>query len=94
MLKNVYLLAKIGADTAEIELHFAEMLPIGHRSRRSAAQGAFPRGGAVPRREPRGHLRSVFFAETGADFDFVAGEAPEVNPLTGSARLANFCNCK
>ena len=31
MLQNAYFLAKIGADTAEIELHFAEMLPIGHR---------------------------------------------------------------
>ena len=29
MLKNAYLLAKIGADTAENEQHFAEILPIG-----------------------------------------------------------------
>ena len=31
MLRNAYfnLLAKIGADTAENELHFAEILPIG-----------------------------------------------------------------
>ena len=28
MLKNAYLLAKIGADTAENELIFAEILPI------------------------------------------------------------------
>ena len=27
MLKNAYLLAKIGADTAENEQHFAEILP-------------------------------------------------------------------
>ena len=27
MLKNAYLLAKIGADTAENEQHFDEMLP-------------------------------------------------------------------
>ena len=27
MLKNAYLLAKIGADTAENEQHFAEFLP-------------------------------------------------------------------
>ena len=27
MLKNAYLLAKIGADTAENERHFAKMLP-------------------------------------------------------------------
>ena len=31
MLKNSYLLAKIGADTAENEQHFAEILPIGRR---------------------------------------------------------------
>ena len=31
MLKNAYLLAKIGADTAEIEQHFAQILPIGSR---------------------------------------------------------------
>ena len=29
MLKNAYFLAKIGADTAENEQHFAEILPIG-----------------------------------------------------------------
>ena len=31
MLSNAYFLAKIGADTAENEQHFAEMLPIGRR---------------------------------------------------------------
>ena len=31
MLQNAYLLAKIGADTAENELHFADILPIGRR---------------------------------------------------------------
>ena len=31
MLPNAYLLAKIGADTAENEQHFAEILPIGRR---------------------------------------------------------------
>ena len=31
MLTNVYLLAKIGADTAENEQHFAEIMPIGRR---------------------------------------------------------------
>ena len=47
MLSNAYLLAKIGADTAENEQHFAEILPIGRRvansSENSAAVG---RGGA------------------------------------------------
>ena len=31
MLSNAYFLAKIGADTAENEQHFAEILPIGRR---------------------------------------------------------------
>ena len=31
MLKSAYLVAKIGADTAENEQHFAEILPIGRR---------------------------------------------------------------
>ena len=31
MLQNAYFLAKIGADTAENEQHFAEFLPIGRR---------------------------------------------------------------
>ena len=31
MLTNAYLLAKIGADTAENEQHVAEILPIGRR---------------------------------------------------------------
>ena len=31
MLQNAYFLAKIGADTAENEQHFAEILAIGRR---------------------------------------------------------------
>ena len=31
MLNNAYLLAKLGADTAENEQHFAEILPVGRR---------------------------------------------------------------
>ena len=31
MLQNAYFLAKIGADTAKNEQHFAEILPIGRR---------------------------------------------------------------
>ena len=31
MLQNAYLVAKIGADTAENDQHFAEILPIGRR---------------------------------------------------------------
>ena len=41
MLQNAYFPAKIGADTAENEQHFAEILPIGRhfRRRRLARQG-------------------------------------------------------
>ena len=46
MLQNAYFLAKSGADTAEIELHFAEMLPIGRR----------PSGCRLGRRALRVHL--------------------------------------
>ena len=31
MLQNAYFLSKLGADTAENEQHFAEILPIGRR---------------------------------------------------------------
>ena len=44
MLSNAYLLAKIGADTAENEQHFAENLPIGRRG--------MLRGGLLRRRVP------------------------------------------
>ena len=39
MLQNAYLLATIGADTAENEQHFAEMLPIGRRADRRPDPG-------------------------------------------------------
>ena len=54
MLKNAYLLAKFGADTAENERHFAEILPIGRRvvdRCRWAARGSSP--GAQPALSPR-----------------------------------------
>ena len=49
MLQNAYFLAKIGADTAENQQHFAEILPIGRR----IAEAAEPRRrieDAAPRR--------------------------------------------
>ena len=57
MLKNAYFLAKIGADTAENEQHFAEILPIGRRvADRCPAFSAARRdgGAAFPRRRRRG----------------------------------------
>ena len=48
MLQNAYFLAKIGADTAENEQHFAEIFPIDRRvadgsRRRKRALGTGPR---------------------------------------------------
>ena len=40
MLQNAYFIAKIGADTAENEQHFAEILPIVRRVASSAAAAA------------------------------------------------------
>ena len=40
MLQNAYFVAKIGADTAENEQHFAEILPIGRRGPHPPAQGS------------------------------------------------------
>ena len=54
MLQNAYLVAKIGADTAENEQHFAEILPIGRRvadrsSSKEAATAVRARMGAATR---------------------------------------------
>ena len=46
MLKNTYLLAKIGADAAENEQHFAEIFPIGRRV--ADRRGAHPERGTAP----------------------------------------------
>ena len=55
MLQNAYFLAKIGADTAENEQHFAEILPIGRRvADRRGALGGRRREDAVG--PPRGDL--------------------------------------
>ena len=54
MLKNAYSLAKISADTAENEQHFAEILPIGRRGPSRGGRG--PRG--RPPRPAHGALRA------------------------------------
>ena len=41
MLQNAYLVAKIGADTAENEQHFAEILPVGRRGLRGRNPSGF-----------------------------------------------------
>ena len=91
MLKNANLLAKIGADTAENELNFAAILPIGRckpRPRRSGSRCRSP--------GPRGSGRSRATRLSGAPS---AGAAPQgrracVRGL-GLANLANFAKfCK
>ena len=48
MLQNAYFLAKIGADTAENEQHFAEILPkTGNVELRPPAAAAPPRPGGA-----------------------------------------------
>ena len=53
MLQNAYFLAKIGADTAENEQHFAEILPT-YRAARFAARAA-----------ARAYVFSIFFLTFG-----------------------------
>ena len=55
MLQNAYFLAKIGADTAENEQHFAEILPTDARARGVLGERRERRapGRAELRREPR-----------------------------------------
>ena len=48
MLQNAYFLAKIGADTAENEQHFAEILPTDAVVRRAAAPGLLALSGDAP----------------------------------------------
>ena len=57
MLQNAYLVAKIGADTAENEQHFAEILPIGRRVA-ELLEGAGACRGAARRRGARAARRS------------------------------------
>ena len=58
-LQNAYLLAKIGADTAENERNFAESLPRTPRSRGPPRRARRRRGGAAARAGPRAHRPSA-----------------------------------
>ena len=67
MLQNAYLLAKIGADTAENVQHFAEILPIGRRVAErpgrfnsSAWRGAPPGAGSSAPRAPPARPSPMF----------------------------------
>ena len=72
MLKNAYSLAKIGTDTAENELNFAEILPAETPLPAVAPSGAAPRRGAragVPRRRgARAGVSGFFFTVCFAKF--------------------------
>ena len=64
MLKNAYFLAKIGADTAENEQHFAEILPIGRRGCSGPLPEVLPRrtGQVLRTRQRPGGRRKVLLA--------------------------------
>ena len=65
MLQNAYFLAKIGADTAENEQHFAEILPKnGNVELRPPAAAAPPRPGAPLRRTKVARDVGSVFAST------------------------------
>ena len=74
MLQNAYFLAKIGADTAENEQHFAEILPKTGKCRVVASARALGRFGGRARRPhdgpvahaPGGLQRSPCFSRRGA----------------------------
>ena len=90
MLQNAYFLAKIGADTAENEQHFAEILPIGlpaarraPRPRRAPAAGSF--GSAVPVHVEIGHelLGVAGQGAPGGEVPGSFGGAPQPPPVSG-----------
>ena len=66
MLQNAYFLAKIGADTAENEQHFAEILPTDAASAAVAA-GDRRRHGQVQAPLPRAPARGLLRARGGQE---------------------------
>ena len=88
MLQNAYFLAKIGADTAENEQPFAEILPIGRR----VAHRGHPRYDA---RDPgRDGDVEACFADPARAYARGCPGCSEVRlaKLTKLAKLANFAN--
>ena len=106
MLKNAYFLAKIGADTAENEQHFAEILPIGRRvadptpaRARGDRSGTGPGTSTLPCRKLRarsGHLRAVrafqLDQSINASFGPKKMEEPKRTKSTASAWTFAFQN--
>ena len=67
MLQNAYFLPKIGADTAENEQHFAEILRIPHANPRGAQPGHVRASGQLP-----GHLVARAGAEPADELRYVS----------------------
>ena len=65
MLQNAYFLAKIGADTAENEQHFAEILPIGRRVGCAGPHAPAAGSAAWPGASRIEHRASLGFAAQG-----------------------------
>ena len=90
---NAYFLAKIGADTAENEQHFAEILPIGRRVADRGVRPAAPRRPIPGRRgvlalpvrvPPRGLVRAAPLGER-------AKPAPAAGVAGASLSLRSTC---
>ena len=69
MLQNAYFLAKIGADTAENEQHFAEILPTDALADALTAGRAL-RPGRLRRRAPRAPAELARFFRDLLNLDF------------------------
>ena len=82
MLQNAYFLAKIGADTAENEQHFAEILPT----------DALGRAGRAPIQAPRALTAG---GATGAARRRASGRLAEKNPRSslGVQNSSSACRC-
>ena len=106
MLQNAYLLTKIGADTAENEQHFAEILPIlpngktMHRRIMPARRGGAAKGaGAQWIVKHREQLESMATVCAGAKVNFLGGprserlrnRIPTENARKGKRKLNLLC---
>ena len=89
MLQNAYLVAKIGADTAENEQHFAEILPTDALWR---GRGGYGRGGPEAARRQSGlraqaralhGFRSGRTAAISEDSDFLHPVPPNSDKVIG-----------
>ena len=82
MLQNAYFLAKIGADTAENEQHFAEILPKTGNYPTGPPGSAGRRPFARPVRARRGRRQGREVARQGRE--------PEISKLSKRALVATF----